>query len=323
MKIQAPVSGIYRITNKVTGWAYIGESVNIPSRIAQHFTSLSNDEHHSLAMQADYDNHGAESFEYEILYKMNTKQKQRLRRVESNYIREHMKDGVMLYNGENNGSLHVKEKASHVAERRLRKKAEKDKKRREKLQRDRELAKRKSSGSLAGNKQGAHADKPGTGNGEKRVSKEPPTERPPLARVDEDRQRKESSRDNYKTLQRGRTDGHYGERDPHDALKFCDGVGHDFYCDHHDCGDHLIISIKEDDYADTLYLLQTYFSESIKERIVDDLLQEFDFMLSDNLGGRGDIIRERLKQDGFDSVTEFWLAIANGHAPYIIERDDS
>ncbi|RVQ64346.1 GIY-YIG nuclease family protein, partial [Sinorhizobium meliloti] len=46
--------GIYSITHKESGQAYVGSSIDIRSRICQHLKSLSRGKHHSSKMQSLY-----------------------------------------------------------------------------------------------------------------------------------------------------------------------------------------------------------------------------------------------------------------------------
>lgn len=48
-------AGIYIIENKIAKRAYIGQSVNVETRLAQHFNALRNHNHQSGKMQSDFD----------------------------------------------------------------------------------------------------------------------------------------------------------------------------------------------------------------------------------------------------------------------------
>lgn len=61
------VSGIYRITNRVTGESYVGLAHCIAGRWKAHLQSLRWGNHHSPRFQASYDEHGAESFDFTVL----------------------------------------------------------------------------------------------------------------------------------------------------------------------------------------------------------------------------------------------------------------
>lgn len=59
--------GIYKITNKVNGKCYIGQSKSIPNRWRQHITDLNNGNHHCFKLQDDYDEYGIVNFSFEVL----------------------------------------------------------------------------------------------------------------------------------------------------------------------------------------------------------------------------------------------------------------
>ncbi len=60
-------SGVYLIKNTKTGKYYVGSSVNIQIRWANHKTLLKSGRHTNSILQADYNLFGAEIFEYSIL----------------------------------------------------------------------------------------------------------------------------------------------------------------------------------------------------------------------------------------------------------------
>lgn len=67
-----PVSGIYKITNKISGEFYIGASSNIGRRFIQHLGSS------DLKIQQDIQELGPEHFTFEILERtkeLNTREK--------------------------------------------------------------------------------------------------------------------------------------------------------------------------------------------------------------------------------------------------------
>ncbi len=67
MAYHPPLAGIYLIENRITGSAYIGQSVDLASRIDQNFRALANGKHHNPLLQSDYEKYGREVFEVRIL----------------------------------------------------------------------------------------------------------------------------------------------------------------------------------------------------------------------------------------------------------------
>lgn len=61
------VSGIYKITNVVTGLFYIGSAVNVDSRWRTHMANLNNNKHANKYLQSSWNKHGGENFEFSIL----------------------------------------------------------------------------------------------------------------------------------------------------------------------------------------------------------------------------------------------------------------
>ena len=58
--------GIYKITNKVSGKIYIGQSKDIEVRIDQHLSALRRNKHENKDMQRDY-NLFSSAFEFEVV----------------------------------------------------------------------------------------------------------------------------------------------------------------------------------------------------------------------------------------------------------------
>lgn len=79
------VSGIYQITNRITGKIYIGSSVDIGRRIYLHKWSLRTKRHHSIHLQRSWDRHGENAFEFRLLQ---TCPANKLQRVEQEYLDE-------------------------------------------------------------------------------------------------------------------------------------------------------------------------------------------------------------------------------------------
>jgi group I intron endonuclease len=60
-------SGIYTITNTLTGKQYIGRSVGINGRWAAHRALLDRGEHVNKVLQADWQHYGAGAFTFDVL----------------------------------------------------------------------------------------------------------------------------------------------------------------------------------------------------------------------------------------------------------------
>lgn len=60
-------SGIYVITNLITGKKYIGQSVNLASRLAHHKCDLKAGRHHNTHLQRSFNKHGIKNFIFEVL----------------------------------------------------------------------------------------------------------------------------------------------------------------------------------------------------------------------------------------------------------------
>ncbi len=58
--------GIYKITNKVNGKHYIGQSVNVRKRIQEHFRLLDLGKHTNEILQRAYNKHGRGNFEWSL-----------------------------------------------------------------------------------------------------------------------------------------------------------------------------------------------------------------------------------------------------------------
>ncbi len=60
-------SGIYKITNEVTGKFYIGSSKNIENRFYEHKMMLRNNKHRNVILQRSWNKHGSDKFTFSIL----------------------------------------------------------------------------------------------------------------------------------------------------------------------------------------------------------------------------------------------------------------
>lgn len=60
-------SGIYAIENTISKKMYIGSSVNVKKRIAQHFSQLRSKKHNNKHLQASFEKYGEAGFSYRLL----------------------------------------------------------------------------------------------------------------------------------------------------------------------------------------------------------------------------------------------------------------
>jgi group I intron endonuclease len=61
------IKAVYKITNIVTGIYYIGSSINVKSRLANHKRDLEKNRHCNPHLQASFNKHGFDVFTFEIL----------------------------------------------------------------------------------------------------------------------------------------------------------------------------------------------------------------------------------------------------------------
>src|SRR5262249_41507164 len=60
-------SGVYTIVNAVTGDAYIGSSVDIPTRMSRHRALLATGRHYNSRLQAAWNAFGEDAFLFDVL----------------------------------------------------------------------------------------------------------------------------------------------------------------------------------------------------------------------------------------------------------------
>lgn len=60
-------TGIYKITNVITGKVYIGSTTNFKNRWSSHICRLKNNTHHSIKLQNSVNKHNIENFKFEVL----------------------------------------------------------------------------------------------------------------------------------------------------------------------------------------------------------------------------------------------------------------
>lgn len=61
------LSGVYSLTNTKTGNRYVGRAADLKGRKAWHFSALRKGRHTNPHIQADFNQHGQDSFEFKIL----------------------------------------------------------------------------------------------------------------------------------------------------------------------------------------------------------------------------------------------------------------
>jgi len=60
-------SGVYQIINLVNGKCYIGSSVNIKKRWAEHIANLQRGTHHCQHLQRAWNKYGESNFDFEMI----------------------------------------------------------------------------------------------------------------------------------------------------------------------------------------------------------------------------------------------------------------
>lgn len=60
-------TGIYKITNSVTGKCYVGSASTIKKRCKQHFSLLEKKSHHSIKLQRSYNKYGKDNFIFSVI----------------------------------------------------------------------------------------------------------------------------------------------------------------------------------------------------------------------------------------------------------------
>lgn len=65
--MQIAESGIYALVSSVSGFRYIGQSVNLVKRKREHLKDLRNGSHHARHLQRHVNAHGIECIQYEVL----------------------------------------------------------------------------------------------------------------------------------------------------------------------------------------------------------------------------------------------------------------
>lgn len=107
---------IYRITNKVTGQHYIGQTVDINRRRRTHFNSLKRQDHDNPKLQASWNKYGEDNFEFES-WEFQIDNLEQLNELECNYIEKYegLTMGFNLVPGGGKPPLHQKVKDDDIA----------------------------------------------------------------------------------------------------------------------------------------------------------------------------------------------------------------
>ena len=92
-------AGIYKITNKKTGFVYIGCSTQLPKRLRDHKRHLKKNKHDNKFLQKAYNKYGLEELEFEVIkgYPFDTPFEV-LEKEETKLILEHKAKGIPMYN---------------------------------------------------------------------------------------------------------------------------------------------------------------------------------------------------------------------------------
>ncbi len=96
-KLMTKTQGIYKITNIVNGKFYIGSSVNLKNRLANHFSKLRNNKHSNIYLQRAFTVHGEANFKCEILEVTDNLHQSELLDIEQKYL-DNIEDWSLSYN---------------------------------------------------------------------------------------------------------------------------------------------------------------------------------------------------------------------------------
>ena len=92
------IACVYKITNKITGKIYVGETTWKHRRWTQHKSQLKRGMHQSRSLQKEYDKYGIDSFEFSVVKIIESKDKDQLRIEEERVIKKLLTEGQSLYN---------------------------------------------------------------------------------------------------------------------------------------------------------------------------------------------------------------------------------
>lgn len=78
--------GIYKITNIINNKYYVGSSLDLMSRKANHFRKLKTNRHHCAHLQNAWNKYGEENFKWEVIELLNDLDLTEIRKIEQRYI---------------------------------------------------------------------------------------------------------------------------------------------------------------------------------------------------------------------------------------------
>ena len=110
------VGYIYRITNKITGQHYIGQTIDIKRRKRTHFNRLANNKHDNPKLQASWNKYGEDNFEFES-WEFTINSSEDLNKLECEYIDKYegLTEGFNLVPGGGKPPLHQKVQDDDIA----------------------------------------------------------------------------------------------------------------------------------------------------------------------------------------------------------------
>jgi len=90
------ISGVYKITNRITNKCYIGQTEWFPMRIYEHIKDLIKNKHHCQELQDEFIEHGLDNFEVELIEECNRSE---LLEREKFYINKYQSNLLNTING--------------------------------------------------------------------------------------------------------------------------------------------------------------------------------------------------------------------------------
>ena len=96
--VEANRAGIYEILCNKTNRVYVGQSINIQTRLAQHVQNLNLTNHSNKALQNDWQQYGSGAFEYRIIRILPRYAHELLLIEEQKRIKQLLNEDIVLYN---------------------------------------------------------------------------------------------------------------------------------------------------------------------------------------------------------------------------------